>query len=270
MDDSPAPERQHHVQIGPQGKRSAERLAATISFLRVALGGGPVTVTELEQEARAARLLGDRQAISQAKPFRRAKQELGIQPTRIGFGRGGEWTWSIAPTSPAENTKASASLDHRPAVTYAETQSDTQYSSAEHAVDIRCQGARPARHDADIDPEAWRRAVARLDRRHPLPDVSLTRWEQFIRDCASFLDGTEPWARRAAGLRWRAVDLFGCNRSQPLGHLGVAGLMWVMDGGRLARLHADWAAIELRDGQHRTFHRRRVDSLRVVLPWEVR
>jgi hypothetical protein len=35
-----------------------------------------------------------------------------------------------------------------------------------------------------------------------------------------------------------------CHRSRPLGHLGSAGLLWVINGGKLIELHRAWAAIE--------------------------
>jgi hypothetical protein len=41
--------------------------------------------------ARADRLLGERQSITDSKKFRAAKKKLGIISSRDGFGRGGEW-----------------------------------------------------------------------------------------------------------------------------------------------------------------------------------
>ena len=54
-----------------------------------------------------------------------------------------------------------------------------------------------------------------------------------------------PWAERAAELGWNARALFGCHRNSPLMHLGTAGLLWVINGGKLLELHRDWAIIEL-------------------------
>ena len=48
-------------------------------FLRVALADGALGVPNLETMARAAGLLGERQRISNAKPFRKAKSALDIQ-----------------------------------------------------------------------------------------------------------------------------------------------------------------------------------------------
>jgi hypothetical protein len=64
-------------------------------FLRDALGVGALGVPKLEARARAEGLLGERQRISTAKPFRKAKSALGIQSIRDGFGPGGAWLWKL-------------------------------------------------------------------------------------------------------------------------------------------------------------------------------
>ena len=74
-------------------------------------------------------------------------------------------------------------------------------------------------------------------------------------------------AERAAELGWDALALFGCHRDRPLEHLGSAGLVWVINGGRLVALYRDWATIELANGAERVFHRRRLDTTKVTLPW---
>src|SRR5450432_768458 len=53
----------------------------------------------------------------------------------------------------------------------------------------------------------------------------------------------EGWARRAADLGWDEVALFGCSPINPLGYLGIAGLLWNVAGGRIIRLRADGADI---------------------------
>ena len=59
-------------------------------FLRDALGVGALGVPKLEARARAEGLLGERQRISTAKPFRKAKSALGhtVDPGRIWTRRG--------------------------------------------------------------------------------------------------------------------------------------------------------------------------------------
>jgi hypothetical protein len=38
-------------------------------------------------------------------------------------------------------------------------------------------------------------------------------------------------------------------------HLGSAGLLWAINGGKLLELHRDWAVIELPVNRQRTFNR---------------
>src|ERR1700730_15514827 len=65
--------------------------AVVAEFLQNALAGDALRVPKLEARARAAGLLGVRQRISTAKPFRKAKSALGIQSIRDGVGPGGAW-----------------------------------------------------------------------------------------------------------------------------------------------------------------------------------
>src|ERR1700733_4569379 len=78
-----------------------------VTFLQTAITGGTANVSELEILARASGLLGERQSISQAKQFKRAKITLGIQSVRQGFGPGGGWAWVLPPpaNAPASETK---------------------------------------------------------------------------------------------------------------------------------------------------------------------
>ena len=147
-------------------------------FLRTALGEGARAVPKLEAMARAAGLLGERQRISNAKGFRRAKLDLGIKSVRDGFGSDGEWLWELPqPSEPSAKSK-----DQEPAPT--------------------------RRIPAD-----WVEGVARLDYFRPPSDMPPHRWRQFVDDCTSFLNS--PWAERAAALGWIAMTLFGCRRNHP-------------------------------------------------------
>ena len=112
------------------------------------------------------------------------------------------------------------------------------------------------------------RGVARLSYARPPTDVPRHRWRQFVTDCHSFLDSSENWAERAAELGWNARALFGCHRNYPLMHLGSAGLLWAINGGKLVELHRDWAVIELPvNRSQRIFSRREVAAGKVALPW---
>ena len=64
------------------------RLSKTVvtEFLRDALAADALGVPELEARARAAGLLGERQHITDAKAFKRAKKSLRIKSVRAGFG----------------------------------------------------------------------------------------------------------------------------------------------------------------------------------------
>jgi len=73
--------------------RAREAVAA--EFLRKALAVEPLGVPKLDMMARAAGLLGERQRITHAKVFRRAKVLLGIRSIRDGFGPGGGWAWEL-------------------------------------------------------------------------------------------------------------------------------------------------------------------------------
>lgn len=65
-------------------------------FLQVVLSGGPVAVKEIERQAREAGLLADGKPISQSRPIRSARDDLGIMPHREGGVAGaGQWVWSL-------------------------------------------------------------------------------------------------------------------------------------------------------------------------------
>ena len=93
----------------PNGPLRSPRLRDedVVTFLQTALTSGTPNVPELEILARTSGLLGERQSISQAKQFKRAKITLGIQSVRQGFGPGGGWAWVLPPpaNAPASETK---------------------------------------------------------------------------------------------------------------------------------------------------------------------
>jgi hypothetical protein len=65
-------------------------------FLRDLLAAGAMPVLEIEQEARAAGLLGADSPISQNKAFRSARALLGITSRRTGGTAGsGKWVWEL-------------------------------------------------------------------------------------------------------------------------------------------------------------------------------
>ena len=214
--------------------RAREAVAA--EFLRKALAGKPLGVPQLDMMARAAGLLGERQRITDAKPFRRAKISLGIRSVRDGFGAGGGWSWEL-PRDP-------------------ERRSPTPPP-------IRSQLVR----EEQFVPREWVEGVARLEQHRPPAGVPLHRWRQFIEDCRAFVNG-ERLASRAAELGWNAAALFGCWPNYPLSYLGKAGLLWHLNGGRIIELHRTWAVIDRPvNKSRRVFYRRDVDRGKIALPW---
>jgi hypothetical protein len=121
-------------------------------------------------------------------------------------------------------------------------------------------------YDADA-PRAWAEALARLDTARPPGDVPAKRWRQFIDDCGQFLD--EGWAARAVALGWSPLDLFGCDRACPFARIDRAGLLWLLNGNRLAALGPDTAAIVAPSGARMTYHRRPRAPDEVMLAWEL-
>src|SRR6516165_7078222 len=113
-------------------------------------------------------LMGERQRITDAKAFKRAKYSLRIRSVRAGFGPNGSWRWEL----PCDRD-----------------------------------GARePVRAERRV-PVDWVDGVERLDDYRPPTDVPGHRWRQFVSDCQSFLNSPENWAERAASLGWDARAL---------------------------------------------------------------
>jgi hypothetical protein len=70
-----------------------------IDFLRKILANGPVPVATVEAEAQAARLLAEAQSISQSKPFRSARNALGVITEKAGVSGG--WVWTLPSKVPS-------------------------------------------------------------------------------------------------------------------------------------------------------------------------
>ena len=75
--------------------KDLRRQARVTAFLRSALAEAPQDVLKLEAMARTEGLLGDRQRITHAKPFKRGKHSLRIRSLRAGFGPNGGWRWEL-------------------------------------------------------------------------------------------------------------------------------------------------------------------------------
>jgi len=211
--------------------------ARVTAFLRNSLAEGAQQVLALEAMARTKGLLGEHQRITHAKAFKRAKRFLEIKSVRAGFGPSGGWRWEL----PCDSDGGSA-------------------ASPSTRLPVRAERRVPV---------GWVEGVAHLNYYRPPTDVQRYRWHQFVSDCYSFLNSSENWAERAADLGWDARALFGCHRNYPLMHLGSAGLLWAINGGKLVELRRDWAVIELPvNKSQRIFYRRDVAAGKVTLPWD--
>jgi hypothetical protein len=223
--------------LNPSNMPSKVSERAVTEFLRDALALDGLGVSKLNAMARAAGLLGERQRITDAKPFRRAKVLLGIRSVRDGFGPRGGWLWELPPRSdvpPPISTRQERSAPREPVV-----------------------------------PREWVQGVARLEQLRPPADIPRHRWHQFVKDCQAFM--ASQLAKRAAQLEWDAMALFGCRPAYPLAYLGKAGLLWHVDGGKIVEVHRGWAVIDrLVNRSQSIFYRRDVDPEKITLPWRLR
>jgi hypothetical protein len=267
-----------------QGLVSPRRASPSLvlEFLRLTLADGPVTVTDVEAEARAAGLLGPGQEITGAKLFRRAKKSLGIRSKRVGFGAAGDWFWQlpVPPCSPvSERPEQPATKDVPAGATYVERWSDPEQSCAESGAEVgflpvQMRGSKAGGISRIYEVggvATWIAGVAILDPNRAVAGIPPLRWRQFIDDCKKFLDPAEGRAQRAFQMDWSTFDLFGCHPSQPLAHLGVAGLLWAVNGGRVIEIHRGWGVIEQAiNGSRRSFDQRRARQASLTLPWWIR
>src|SRR5262249_2645759 len=84
----------------PEGRLSWVSVSALLTPRRlnepsISLAEGAQDVLKLEAMARGEALLGERQRITDAKPFKRAKYSLRIRSVRAGFGPNGSWRWEL-------------------------------------------------------------------------------------------------------------------------------------------------------------------------------
>jgi hypothetical protein len=245
------------------------RDGAVIDFLGQVLAQGPIAVVELEQRAHNLRLLGERQRITDAKAFRRAKKLLGVQSNRSGFGRGGQWVWFLPsePKAAVAEPALGRSSGAPTSVAYDERHTRPEQRPVVTAARANLPGAPVEALRKHLVPQEWVRGLARLHRQARPSSVPHHRWQLFLDDCARFLDPSNGWAERAAGLGWDAEALFGCDRHRPLDQPG-AGLLWRVTGGRLTALYKTWAVIESNGAQH-IVHRRPATP-GTTLPWSLR
>jgi putative DNA primase/helicase len=85
--------------LGSGGHSDPTAKDDAIEFLRTVLTVGSMSVRKIEIEARLAGHLTADQAISQSKPFRAARRELGVQTTKSGMDGGWEWSLPKVPSN---------------------------------------------------------------------------------------------------------------------------------------------------------------------------
>jgi hypothetical protein len=246
----------------------ANRTSSSITeFLQRSLAAGALAVSELE--VNAAGLLGERQQIQHAKAFKKAKKGLGIQSIRNGFGSGGKWAWSM-PLQAAQ-VAVVAITNSNPDAKEQLFVRDAKLPDKEPPPSVRDEklaDRAPAESESRGIVQQWIEGVQHLVYVRCPPAVPAIRWHLFLGDCHSFLSSSENWAERAAALGWNALALFGCHRTRPLEHLGSAGLLWAINGGKLVELYRDWAVLERgQDKSRQVHHRRSQDEAHVTLPW---
>ena len=129
-------------------------------------------------------------------------------------------------------------------------------------------GAEPAAavEQDGVIPAAWIEGFARLHPDCPPVDVPLKRWVTFIDDVRSFLGS--PFCAVAAAMGWGAHDLFGCDRDRPFARIDQAGLLWLLNGGRIIALTTKTAMIERHTGTRQTLRRKAAEAGQVLV-WEL-
>ncbi len=112
---------------------------------------------------------------------------------------------------------------------------------------------------------AWMEGVAALDVDRPPPGFPPLRWERFIEDAHRFL---RDWAHPAECMNWPTTAIFGVDARAPWARIDKAGLVVLLDGGRVVALAHDRAAIVTRRGGRLTFYRQARVEAEAVAIWE--
>jgi len=119
--------------------------------------------------------------------------------------------------------------------------------------------------EANGIPRGWAEGYATLCTM-PCPSAyAPRRWEQLVNDGGLFLDR---WGRQAAGLGWRALDVFGVNPAAPESRYDGMGLVPLLQGRPIIAITADTARIDCNGGITQTFTRRTMAAGSVAL-WEM-
>jgi hypothetical protein len=86
--------------LGSGGDVQLTMTDLAVEFLQTALANGPMGALDVQLEAVAAGLLKSDQPIGQAKPFRDARDALGVVTRREGFGPRAKYWWALPGSAP--------------------------------------------------------------------------------------------------------------------------------------------------------------------------
>ena len=145
---------------GPRGREPTARNDA-VAFLRQVLAEGPMAVNEVHRLAVKAGLLGSTTSIGDSKPFREARQVLGVASTKTGMLDG--WSWSLPVCPVAEDALGNLKAPSEAEGAFGCSGSGLtpgQQAAAEHAFErAEVNRDREAAHDGD-GVDAAQRALA--------------------------------------------------------------------------------------------------------------
>jgi hypothetical protein len=116
--------------------------------------------------------------------------------------------------------------------------------------------------EANGVPREWAEGMAALCTMPRPAAYAPERWQQLVDDGGLFLDR---WGRQAAGLGWRAVDVFGVNLAAPERRYDGMGLVPLLAGRAVIAITADSARIE----KGGTYYRHNIAAGSVAL-WKVK
>jgi hypothetical protein len=131
--------------------------------------------------------------------------------------------------------------------------------------DAESHAERAAIIQANGIPKEWADGFALLCTMERPAAYGPERWRQLVDDGGYFLDA---WGRQAAGLGWRAENVFGVNPDAPERRYDGMGLVPLLNGRRVVAITADTARIDCDGGAILTFYRQTLSPESVAL-WQI-
>lgn len=101
-------------------------------------------------------------------------------------------------------------------------------------------------------PSEWHAILIGLKRRECPDWITADRWQHVLSDAENFLTR---WGSAAHLLGWTALDLFGVHPLAPAARFDVMGLLLLTQGGEVAALTAETAAVRRRAGSVLVYRR---------------